>query len=176
MLGNQWVSESARCSHFNDEYLEGSTSLGVVRNELPLNLPSLTVLEVEADFKDLTEVSGVLRIVPSSAKHLLLMGSTAEFLNDILLFISNEHLQNLKNLVVLELLDSTPWPFCDEMSQVDGHIVLDVFSTCPNLTSIKFSTVHISESSICQLLEKSVIVTQQEAIYSTLVTKTLPII
>jgi hypothetical protein len=176
MLGNQWVSETARCSHSNEEYLEVSSSFGVVHTELPLNLPSLTVLEVEADFKDLTEVSGVLRLVPSSAKHLLLMGSTAEFLNDILRFISSEHLQNLENLVVLELHDSTPWPFCDEMSQVDSHVVLDVFSACPNLTSIKFSTVHISESSICQLLAKSVIVTQQEAIYSTLVTKTLPII
>ena len=176
MLGNQWVSESARCSHINDEYLAVPSNLGVVYKELPLDLPLLTVLEVEADFKDLGEVSGVLRMVPSSAKHLLLMGSTAEFLNGILMFISSEHLLNLENLEILELHDSIPWPFCDEMSQVDGHIVLDVFTACPNLTSIIFSTVHISESSICQLLAKSVIVTQREAIYSTVVTKSSPII
>ena len=176
MLGNQWVSGNARCSDINDEYLGEPSNLGVVQNELPLNLPSLTVLEVEADFKNLREVSGVLRMVPSSAKHLLLMGSTAEFLNDILMFISSERLLNLENLEVLELHDSTPWPFCDEMCHVDGHIVLDVFSACPNLSSLIFSTVHISESSICQLLAKSVIVTQREAIYSTVVTKSSPII
>jgi hypothetical protein len=137
----------------------------------PLNLPLFAVLEVEANFKVLEDVNIVFRMIPSSTIVVSLMGSISKFLLEIFLFMSVEKLSNLRNLEVLEIHDSSPWPFCDEISHVDACSVLSVYLACPKLKKIVMSTVHFSDSAICTLSLNSLVVTQQNSTYSTIVSK-----
>lgn len=137
----------------------------------PLDLLSFTILEVEANFKVQEDVNIVFRMIPPSTIQVSLMGSTSKFLLQIFLFMSSEKLSNLRNLEVLEIHDSSPWPFCDEISQVDACSVLSVYLACPKLKKIVMSTVHFSDSAICSLLLKSLVVTQQNSLYSTIVSR-----
>lgn len=137
----------------------------------PLNLLLLTVLEVEANFKVQEDVNTVFRMIPPSTIQLSLMGSTSKFLVAIFLFLSVEKLSNLRNLEVLEIHDSSPWPFCDEISHVDACSVLSIYLACPKLKKIVMSTVHFSDSAICSLLLNSLVVTQQNSMYSTIVSR-----
>jgi hypothetical protein len=137
----------------------------------PLNLLLLTVLEIEANFKVLEDVNTVFRMIPSSTIQLSLMGSISKFLLEIFLFLSVEKLSNLRNLEVLEVHDSSPWPFCEEISHVDACSVLSVYLACPLLKKIVMSTVHFSDSDICSLSLNSLVVTQQKSMYSTTVSR-----
>lgn len=137
----------------------------------PLNLLLLTVLEVEANFKVQEDVNTVFRMIPSSTIHVSLMGSTSKFLLEIFLFMSVEKLSNLCNLEVLEIHDSSPWPFCDEIGHVDACSVLSVYLACPKLKKIVMSTVHFSNSAIRSLSLNSLVVTQQNSAYSTIVAR-----
>lgn len=183
MLSDQCVSKRAPVSDSlsNDgdvlEILNGDTawtrSMGSERRQCsPLNLPFLDVLEVSSEFETLEEIESIFLMTAYSTTHIHIMGSTAIYLHDILSFLSSQKMQNLKNLVTLELHDSTPWPYCDEIDSVEASSILEVFAAYPSLTRIVVSTVFFSESALCSLLSNSIHVVQESVSFSSVVSRT----
>ena len=183
MLSHQCVKKRAQASDClsNDgdvlELLDGDAlwmrSISSERHQCsPLNLPFLGVLEVSSDFRSQEEIESIFLMAAFSTTHIHIMGSTAIYLHDILSFLSCRKMTNLQNLETLELHDSTPWPYCDEIDCVEACSILEVFEAYPSLNRIVMSTVFFSESSLCSLLSNSILVVQESASFSSVVSRT----
>jgi hypothetical protein len=136
-----------------------------------IGFPRLTIVEVEENFKSLDVILNILRFVPVTIIHILIMGNTSKYLQDILGFFSIFPILNLKNLGVLEIHDSSPWPFCERTDQVDAYAVSNVFLACSNLKKIVMSTVEVTDVTLCSLFRESLTVTHNLENYSTIISR-----
>ena len=142
---------SLKTFRINNPYfwqLNGTVDLDLKQQIAISQFPNLETFIGDAKYEDCDQIiEEMLKKCPNSATHLILIGNTAQFLNNVLCYISIMSPNNLSNLISIRIYDSF-FPSVRDGHELEMFSVRDIRKACPNIALLVLPPVHMSQNTM----------------------------